>query len=146
SAHDPNDWRTERWNMDATTLIQPSATNDTPMVEASPRGDALTSEPPPTQPVALTLSKTALAQIVMIVLGTIAFLYFARPVLLPIFLACVAAMTLKPLIRWLSYCHIPPAISAAVVLCFLVSAIGIGFFQLGRPALTWMNEAPQHMT
>jgi predicted PurR-regulated permease PerM len=55
-------------------------------------------------------------------------------------------MTLKPLIRWLSCCHIPPAISAAVVLCFLVSAIGIGFFQLGRPALTWMNEAPQHMT
>jgi predicted PurR-regulated permease PerM len=27
-----------------------------------------------------------------------------------------------------------------------VSAIGIGFFQLGRPALTWMNAAPQHMT
>jgi predicted PurR-regulated permease PerM len=46
----------------------------------------------------------------------------------------------------LSCCHIPPAISAAVVLCFLVSAIAIGFFQLGRPALTWMNEAPQHMT
>lgn len=33
-----------------------------------------------------------------------------------------------------------------MVLCLLVTAIGIGFFQLGRPALTWMNEAPQHMT
>jgi predicted PurR-regulated permease PerM len=53
---------------------------------------------------------------------------------------------LKPLIRWSSCCHIPPALSALVVLCLLVSAIGIGFFQLGRPALTWMNEAPQHMT
>jgi predicted PurR-regulated permease PerM len=31
------------------------------------------------------------------------------------------------------------------VLCLLVSAIGIGFFELGRPALVWMNEAPQHM-
>jgi len=85
-------------------------------------------------------------QIVLIGLSTIAFLYFARPVILPIFLACVAAMTLKPLIRWLSYCHVPPALSAAVVLCFLVSASVIGFFQLGRPALRWMNEAPQHMT
>lgn len=85
-------------------------------------------------------------QIVIIVLGVIAFLYFARPVVLPVFLACVAGMTLKPLIRWLSYCHIPLALSAAVVLCLLVAAIGIGFFQLGRPALTWMNEAPQHMT
>jgi predicted PurR-regulated permease PerM len=55
-------------------------------------------------------------------------------------------MTLKPLIRWFSCCHIPPALSAAVVLCFLVAAIGIGFFQLGRPALTWLNDAPQHMT
>jgi predicted PurR-regulated permease PerM len=66
-------------------------------------------------------------------------------VVLPIFLASVAAMTLKPLIRWLSYCHIPPALSAAVVLGLLVSASGIGFLQLGRPALTWINEAPQHM-
>jgi predicted PurR-regulated permease PerM len=55
-------------------------------------------------------------------------------------------MTLKPLIRWLSCCHIPPMLSGAVVLCLLVAAVGVGFFQLGRPALTWMNEAPQHMT
>jgi predicted PurR-regulated permease PerM len=93
-----------------------------------------------------TVAKTTPVQIVLVVLGAIAFLYFTRPVLLPVFLACIAGMTLKPLIRWLSYCRIPPALSAAVVLCLLVAAIGIGFFQLGRPALTWMNEAPQHMT
>jgi len=91
-------------------------------------------------------TKTTPVQIVLIVLGTIAFLYFARPVVLPVFLACMAGMALKPLIRWLSCCHIPPALSAAVVLSILVPAVGIGFFQLGRPALTWMNEAPQHMT
>jgi len=45
----------------------------------------------------------------------------------------------------LSYCHIRPAFSAAVVLCLFVSAVGIGFFQLGRPAVAWMNDAPQHM-
>jgi predicted PurR-regulated permease PerM len=67
-------------------------------------------------------------------------------VILPIFLACVAAMTLKPLIRSLSNCHIPPALSAAVVLCLLISGVALGFFELGRPALKWMNEAPQHMT
>jgi predicted PurR-regulated permease PerM len=103
-------------------------------------------EPLLAEAIATTAAKTTPVQIASIVLGTIAFLYFARPVILPIFLACVAAMTLKPLIRWLSYCHISPAFSAAVVLCSLVSAIGIGFFQLGRPAVTWMNEAPQHMT
>src|SRR3954466_6968360 len=85
-------------------------------------------------------------QRVLIVLGTIAFLYFARPVVLPVVLACVAAMTLKPLIRWLSYCRFPPAFSAAIVLAVLVTSITMGFIQLGQPALTWINGAPQHMT
>lgn len=112
-----------------------AATTTTPPVAAS---DDLATIP--------TQAKTPSVQIVLIALGTTAFLYFARPVLLPIFLACIAAMILKPIIRWLSSCHIPPALSAAVVLCLLVTAIGIGFLQLGRPALLWMNEAPQHMT
>jgi predicted PurR-regulated permease PerM len=114
--------------MDAATVTQPIAAKDDSPVTAA------------------TVAKANPVQIVLVVFGAIAFLYFARPVILPIFLACVAGMTLKPLIRWLSCCHIPPALSAAIVLCLLVAAIGIGFFQLGRPALTWMNEAPQHMT
>jgi predicted PurR-regulated permease PerM len=93
-----------------------------------------------------TVAKTSLIQIVMVVLGAIVFLYFARPVVLPIFMTVVAGMALKPLIRWLSCCHMPPTLSATVVMGFLLAAIGIGFFQLGRPALIWMNEAPQHMT
>ena len=79
-------------------------------------------------------------------LGVITFLYFARPVILPVVLAVFAGMTLKPLIRWFSGWHIPPALSAAVVLVVLVVVVGIGFVQLGRPALTWMNDAPQHLT
>jgi predicted PurR-regulated permease PerM len=90
-------------------------------------------------------AKTTGPQIALIVLGTVAFLYFARPVVLPIFLACVGGMTLKPLIRWLSQCHIPPGLSAAVVLILLVGSLGFGFFELGRPAMAWMNEAPAHM-
>ena len=132
--------------MHAATITQPIAAKEDPAVAAAPHPDAPLGEPLFAEPIGAAVGKTVLMQIGMIVLGTIAFLYFARPVILPVFLACVAGMTLKPLIRWLSCCHIPPAISAAVVLGFLVSAVGIGFFQLGRPALTWMNEAPQHMT
>ena len=104
------------------------------------------TEPPPAPSSASVVTKATPLQIVLILLGTIAFLYFARPVVLPVVLACVAGMTLKPLIRWLSCGHIPPALSAALVLCLLVAAVGIGFFELGRPALTWMNEVPKHMT
>ena len=99
-----------------------------------------------TLPAALKVSKTAVAQIVLIVLGVVAALYFARPVLLPIFIACVAGMTLKPLIRWSSNCHIPPAFSAAIVLLILVAGVVFGFGQFSRPAMAWVNDAPQHMT
>jgi predicted PurR-regulated permease PerM len=97
-------------------------------------------------PIAGATAKATALQIVLVMLGMVAFLYFARPVVLPIFLACVGGMTLKPVIRWLSQCHIPPALSAAVVLSVLVGSSTLGFIQLGHPALTWMNEAPQHIT
>jgi predicted PurR-regulated permease PerM len=67
-------------------------------------------------------------------------------VILPVFLACMAGMTLKPLMRWAAMCRIPTTLAAAGVLCFLLAAVGLGFFQLGRPAMVWINEAPQHMT
>lgn len=84
-------------------------------------------------------------QAVLIVLGVVAFLYFVRPVALPVALAIAGAITLKPLIRWGDYCHLPTPLSAAIVLCLLISLIVIGFLQLGRPALEWMNDAPQHV-
>jgi predicted PurR-regulated permease PerM len=132
--------------MDAAPIIQPIAAKHNQPAAAASFAGAHETGLPSAEPLAATVVKTTLMQIVFIGLGTIAFLYFARPVILPIFLAGVAAVTLKPLIRWSSCCHIPPPVSAAVVLCLLVCAIGIGFFQLGRPALAWMNEAPQHMT
>jgi len=124
----------------------PPAPDGDSTVNAEPLTKEPSAESPPAELVAAAVTKMTPVQVILIALGTIAFLYFARPVILPIFLACVAGMALKPLIRWLSYCHIPPAVSAAVVLILLVSCVAIGFFQLGRPALTWMNEAPQHMT
>ncbi len=136
------------------SLGQLAATTTTPLVLTKGDADLGTAAVPeasgseiaPAESSTPVATKTTAGQIVVGVLGTIAFLYFARPVILPIFLACVAGMTLKPLIRWSSVCHIPPGLSAALVLCLLVSGVVIGFLQLGRPTLTWMNEAPQHMT
>jgi predicted PurR-regulated permease PerM len=132
--------------IDSAAKIPPDADQDDSMAAAAPHADGPGGSPLPLEPINAPASKVSLAQVGLLVLGGIAFLYFARPLLLPVFLACATAMTLKPLIRWASCWHVPPAFSAAIVLCVLVSAIGIGFFQLGRPALTWANEAPQHMT
>src|ERR1035438_7749734 len=103
------------------------------------------AEASPAQPNTAPAAKATPVQVALVVLGGVAFLYFARPVVLPIALACVGGMTLKPLIRWLSQWHIPPALSAAVVLSLLAAGVTIGFIQIERPALAWMNEAPQHI-
>jgi len=50
------------------------------------------NELPPVPSGAAAGARTTSMQIVLMVLGTIAFLYFARPVILPVFLACVAGM------------------------------------------------------
>jgi predicted PurR-regulated permease PerM len=89
--------------------------------------------------------RTTPVQYILITLGTTAFLYYARPVLLPVFLAIFASMVLKPIMRGLSLLRIPTVPSAAIVLALLVTTVGVGFFQLGRPAVTWIDDAPQHM-
>ncbi|HXT40786.1 MAG TPA: AI-2E family transporter [Candidatus Angelobacter sp.] len=124
---------------------QANAPNGDSTLKETPLTNAPGDEPLLVETIAATVAKTTPAQIVLIVLGTVAFLYFARPVVLPVFLACVAAITLKPLIRWLSYCHIRPAFAAAIVLSLLMTAAGIGFFHLGRPAMAWVNDAPERM-
>jgi len=132
--------------MDAAAVNQPSAAQDDSRVGAERRTEPASRDPLLAEPIAAAAPKATLFQFVLILLGAIAFLYFARPVVLPVVLACIAGMTLKPLIRWSSSYHLPPALSAAIVLSLLVAFIGVGFFQLGRPALTWMNDAPQHLT
>jgi len=96
-------------------------------------------------PVESGVDKTSIVQCILMVFCFIAFLYFARPVILPIFLAVMAAMTLRPLIRWMTDFHIHPAFSAAFVLCLLVLALVVGFLQFSQPAMAWMNEAPAQM-
>jgi predicted PurR-regulated permease PerM len=96
-------------------------------------------------PNAVATATSSAGQVTLLVLGIIGFLYFARPVILPIVLACVAGVTLKPLIRWLSYCHLRPAFGGAIVLSLFVSVVGVGVLELGRPAAAWINNAPVHM-
>jgi len=129
---------------DLTMATEPlDAPSARPDVAAAPAPGGETAPEPSLAAAAPT--KTSPAQIVLITLGVIAFLYFGRPVVLPVFLAVVAGMALKPLIRWLACWHIPPGLSAAVVVGILVAGTSVGFVQLGRPALAWMNEAPQHL-
>src|SRR5580765_5456448 len=116
--------------MYAATTTRPIAAKDEPAVAEVPREDAPGSEPSPVPPSAAAATKATPVQIALVALGAVAFLYFARPVVLPVFLACVAGMTLKPLIRWLSYCRLRPPFAAEIVLSVLLTGVGVGFYHL----------------
>ncbi len=89
--------------------------------------------------------KVPRALVLLIFFGSIAFLYFARPVVLPVVLAWMTATALRPVVRWISFLRIPVPVSAAIVSCVLLAGIVFGIFQIERPAATWLNEAPKHM-
>lgn len=86
-----------------------------------------------------------MAQVFVVVLAIIAFLYFARPVVLPLVLALMAASTLKPVMRLFARIHIPTIPAALIILAVLVACVVVGFVQAGRPAVAWVDEAPRHM-
>ncbi len=90
--------------------------------------------------------KTSRGETILIAMSVVASLSIARPVLLPVFLACMIGMTFKPFISWLATHRIHRAFSAAVLLLFVQAAVGVGFIELGGPVMQWVNTAPQHMT
>jgi len=92
-----------------------------------------------------TTPRITAVQVMLLVLGSMAFLYFARPVVLPVVIAVMAATTLKPLIRGLAFLGLPTVPSAILVFTVLLAAAGVAFFEVGRPAIAWMDDAPEHM-
>lgn len=73
-----------------------------------------------------------------------ALLYFASSVVLPVLLAAVASMALKPIIRVLTGWHVPKIIAAVLVLGFFLAAAGYGCARLKEPVLQWAKKAPEY--
>jgi len=86
-----------------------------------------------------------LARLLFIILGLLAFAYFARGVVVPVLLACMAAMILATPVHWLLRCRIPIIIASALVVTFFVVGIGSAIVHLGRPAVEWLETAPENL-
>jgi len=81
----------------------------------------------------------------LLAFASIAFLYFARPVMLPLVGACMVSAGLYPLMRWLSHLRIPTVPSAVIIFTLLVGATGFAFLEMGQPAARWISNAPRHI-
>lgn len=85
------------------------------------------------------------AQILWIVSAVIGLCYFARSVVLPLALAGVAGMALKPPVRWLRDRGLPAPLAAALILAAFLAPIGFGISRVGGPAVEWIREAPENV-
>jgi len=73
----------------------------------------------------------------------IAILYFARTVVLPIAVACIVGMALKPAVQWFERWRIPPFLAAGFIMVIFLSATTCLFYYVARPAVLWANRAPE---
>jgi len=101
--------------------------------------------PAPTRSGLLTPPRIATtARIVFIVLALLAFAYLARVFVLPVLLACFAAIMLKAPVGWLRQWRLPTPLASAIVVSLFVAGLGFAVMHLGRPAVEWIASAPEN--
>lgn len=79
----------------------------------------------------------------MMLILTAGTLYFARDFFLPIVLAILFGLVLRPIVRWLARRGVPAPLSAVVLVVCLVAALGAGIFYLSSPIAGWIDNAPR---
>ena len=104
---------------------------------------------PVTEPLPPARSPRDPARVAVVGLFVIALLftlYFGRDVLLPIMLALILSLLLRPCVRGLYRLGLPEALGAAVVVILVFSA-GLGaLYTLATPATEWVNRMPRVVT
>jgi predicted PurR-regulated permease PerM len=75
-------------------------------------------------------------------LATIAFLYFGEPFLLPVVVAVLIALALRPVVRFIAALRTPEWLAALIVVAIGASTLGVGAYKLSEPAAAWMQRSP----
>jgi predicted PurR-regulated permease PerM len=87
------------------------------------------------------VSQAAIIGIFMLLFG--AFLYFGKPLVLPVFAAAVVALTLAPALKFAKRHGVPHSISTLLVLLLMAGAIGGIATAIAGPVSQWIGRAPE---
>lgn len=79
----------------------------------------------------------------IVILMTLAALYFAKDVVLPAVLGFMLALTLGPWVRWLSRRGMPAPLSSVVLIFGFAGLLGGGILLLGGSVASWFDEIPR---
>ena len=94
--------------------------------------------------VARLLRKIYSGIVVFLVVGGFILAYFLKPLLLPIVVALLVSMLLRPVQNFLIYKVKLPAIGAALVIIgSALGLLGYGSYLLATPAQVWMEKLPE---
>jgi predicted PurR-regulated permease PerM len=85
------------------------------------------------------------ALIVLAVVACVFVMWAAQPVLVPIVVAVVLALSLNPVVSRLERLGLPTPAAAVIVVAFTVAAIGAGAIALAPGLSDWINRAPEIM-
>lgn len=72
-------------------------------------------------------------------------LYLGRAFFLPVTLAILLSLLLRPLVRVLKRLHLPMGVGAALVLCLALGGIVWGVIVVYQPAADWVARAPESL-
>lgn len=76
-------------------------------------------------------------------LGVVAFLYFAKPFIMPVVLAVLLTFLLKPMVRALAGIRLPEPIGAILVMAIFFMVVSFAASRLVQPATQWLSKAPE---
>ena len=83
------------------------------------------------------------ATIGMFVLAVGAFLYFSRPLLLPVLAAVTVGMTVGPVASWLERRRVPSWVTALATCLLLIAVINVAILSLSAPFTELVKRAPE---
>jgi len=78
----------------------------------------------------------------LFLLAALAVLYVASPIILPVVLAFVLMLLLRPAVSLLDRMHIPRAVGALLVIVLVIGTFGALAAALSVPAATWAEKLP----
>src|SRR5687767_10975935 len=84
-----------------------------------------------------------IALVGLFLLGLVAFLYFAKPFVMPIVLATFLSFLLKPVVRGLAKLRIPEVVGAVLVIAVSFMVVSVAVTKLVQPATQWVAMAPE---
>ena len=114
--------------------------SDTPesVADQATQSELLRSRDP--QLARLTMAATAL--LLIAVLGV---LYAGRSILLPLVIALLLSIVLRPVSRALERVFVPLPVSALLLVALLGGSLGYGIYSLREPAMEWLEKAPHSL-